>query len=68
MTEKEIEQLKIDRAILLAAVQEAYLKHHCGDESIGWGELSETLHTALCEVMGDKGYQEFLKTCAPEGE
>ena len=45
---------------LLDAVKLAYRKHHLGDESIGWGELSECLLDALCNAMGDDGYQEWL--------
>ena len=45
---------------LLDAVKLAYRKHHLGDESIGWDELSECLLDALCNEMGDDGYQEWL--------
>jgi hypothetical protein len=48
----------------IKAVQMAYRKHHLGEEDIGWDELSTVLHNALCEAMGDEGYQrwmEFLK-------
>jgi hypothetical protein len=52
----------IDReGILLNAVQMAYRKHHLGDDSIGWEELSDVLLDALCEVMGDSGYIEWLE-------
>jgi hypothetical protein len=46
---------------LLNAVQLAYRKHHLGDESIGWEELGEVLHDALCEAMGDDGYIDWLE-------
>ena len=47
------------------AVKAAYRKHHLGDESIGWDELATTLQCALCEIMGDSGYQQWL---AKEGQ
>ena len=43
---------------LLYACQMAYKKHHKGDESIGWDELSEILLDALCNSMGP---DEFVK-------
>jgi len=43
------------------ALQAAYRKHHLGDESIGWEELGEALQNALCAIMGDTGYQEWMK-------
>ena len=43
---------------LLHACQMAYKKHHKGDDSIGWEELSDILLNALCESMGD---DEFVK-------
>lgn len=46
---------------LLNAVKRAYLKHHIGDESIGWDELSDTLHDALCNALGPEGYDEWLE-------
>lgn len=46
---------------LLAAVKLAYRKHHLGDDSIGWDELSEALLNALCNSMGDEGFQAWLK-------
>jgi hypothetical protein len=42
------------------AVQFTYRKHHMGDDSIGWDELSDILLHALCEAMGDKGFQDWL--------
>lgn len=45
---------------LLEAVKLAYRKHHLGDDSIGWDELSEALHNALCNAMGDKAYLAWM--------
>lgn len=42
---------------LLYAVQAAYRKHHLGDESIGWDELSNILLDAPCNEMGDREFQ-----------
>ena len=47
---------------LLTACQMAYKKHHLGDESIGWDELSSALLDALCNEMGDEGYQNWLES------
>ena len=45
----------------IPALQAAYRKHVQGDERIGWEELGEKLMHALCECMGDRGFQEWLK-------
>jgi len=45
---------------LLSACKLAYRKHHLDDDSIGWGELGECLLDALCNEMGDDGFQEWL--------
>ena len=50
---------------LLDAVKLAYRKHHLGDESIGWDELSGCLLDALCNEMGDNGFQEWLASNKP---
>lgn len=50
-----------DSLCLLDAVKCAYRKHHLGDDSIGWGELSSTLLNALCNYLGDEGFQEWLR-------
>lgn len=46
---------------LLEAVKLAYRKHHLGDDTIGWNELSDTLLNALCNAMGDEAYLEWVK-------
>ena len=51
---------------LLNAVQMAYRKHHLGDESIGWEELGNVLLDALCEAMGDDGYQRWVEKAKEE--
>lgn len=45
---------------LLEAVKLAYRKHHLGDDTIGWDELSEALHNALCNAMGDNAYLAWM--------
>ncbi len=45
---------------LLEAVKLAYRKHHIGDDSVGWEELSGKLCDALCNTMGDTGFQKWL--------
>ena len=49
-------------AQLLDAAQMAYRKHHLGDDSIGWDELSDILLSAICDAMTDKGYQKWLRS------
>ena len=48
---------------LLTACKLAYRKHHLNDDSIGWDELGECLLDALCNEMGDDGFQEWLGYC-----
>lgn len=59
----------VDRLVkvqyLLHAAQMAYRKHVLNDESVGWHELEDTLLNALCEVMGDKGFAQWLDEIAP---
>ena len=56
----EIPSMKRHDDMLLNAVKLAYRKHHLDDPSIGWEELSDKLHTILCEVMSDKVFCEWL--------
>lgn len=46
---------------LLHAVLCAYVKHHMVDPEIGWDELSEILHDAICEAIGDDAFCEWVK-------
>lgn len=39
----------------------AYRKHHLGDESIGWDELSDEIETVLCEIMSDEKFQSWAE-------
>lgn len=41
---------------LLHAVLCAYAKHHMGSEDIGWNQLGDILHSAICEAIGDDAY------------
>lgn len=50
-----------DSTELLEAVKLAYRKHHLGDDSIGWDELSEKLQDVLCEAMGDEAFQAWIE-------
>lgn len=45
----------------------AYKKHVLGDEDIGWDELSDMLCDALCELKGDKWYQDWVKSRGQPG-
>lgn len=51
---------------LLEACKAAYRKHHLNDDSIGWDELSDILLDALCNEMGDVGFQEWLRQVKEE--
>ena len=42
------------------ALKTAYRKHVRGDEDIGWDELGDILCNALCNIMGDEAFQEWL--------
>ncbi|QOX81046.1 hypothetical protein FY034_18900 (plasmid) [Trichlorobacter lovleyi] len=46
---------------LLEAVKLAYRKHHLDDDMVGWSELSDKLCNALCNAMGDAGFQIWLE-------
>ena len=52
-------RIEIDCEELLNAVQMAYRKHHMGDDSIGWNELSDLLHDALFNAMGPNKLEEW---------
>lgn len=54
------ETVSSDRDALAEAVKLAYRKHHMGDEDVGWNELSDRLRDALCNSMGDVGYQRWV--------
>jgi hypothetical protein len=45
---------------LLEAVKLAYRKHHLGDDSIGWDELSDKLGDALNNAMGPRGFVDWM--------
>jgi hypothetical protein len=55
-----------DRGILLEVVGLAYRKHHLGDMSISWEELSDKLLDALCNVMGDELFNKWLEEIKKE--
>jgi len=44
---------------LLWACQLAYRKHVMDDESIGWDELGDHLLDAICNAIGDDGYEKW---------
>ena len=55
------QKIYTERNMLLEVVGIAYRKHHLGDDSIGWDELSENLLNALCNVLGDELFNKWLK-------
>jgi hypothetical protein len=54
-------KIHTDKLELLDTVKLVYMKHCLNDPEIGWEELSDKLLNTLCNVMGDKGYQEWLE-------
>jgi len=42
--------------MLIHVLQMVYRKHHLGDESIGWEELSDKMLDVLGTVMGDEEF------------
>jgi hypothetical protein len=46
-------------ARLLHACLCAYRKHVSGNENLGWDELGDILHNAICEAIGDDGFVEW---------
>jgi hypothetical protein len=57
--EAKVEELKAEKQVLLEAVKAAYRKHHMGDDYIGWDGLSDILFAVLCNILGDKGFQDW---------
>lgn len=57
----DLDKMVAENNELLEAVQWAYRKHHLGDDTIGWSELSEKLLDALCNAMGADGYLAWSK-------
>ena len=51
-----------NRMKLLKALKLIYRKHVCDDQNVSWGEVSQCLLDTLCEVMGDKAYQEWSES------
>lgn len=41
---------------LLHAVLCAYVKHHLGNDDIGWTKLGDILHDVICNEIGDDNY------------
>lgn len=58
-------QLIAEAPDMLLALQMAYRKHHLGDDSIGWDELSEKLLDTLCNVMGAAEFVAWLEEVKP---
>ena len=46
---------------LLDACKLAYRKHVLNDDSVGWDELGNCLLDAICNEIGDDGYQQWLQ-------
>ena len=57
----DIPRLNKQKHRLLHACLCAYAKHHCGNEGIGWDELSDFLLDAICEEIGDDNFHKWIK-------
>jgi hypothetical protein len=55
----QIRELERTNELLLKALQQCYLKHHCNYDDVGWDELSDIMQCALCETMGDTEFVEW---------
>ena len=57
----EIDCLKATRDDLTEILKEVYRKHCLGMDDIGWDELGEAMRDCLCEMLGDKGFQKWIR-------
>lgn len=57
-----VAEIENERDALCELVKLVYRKHHLGDETIGWNELSDMLCDGLCNTMGDTIFQEWLQS------
>lgn len=53
---------KAERDLAMGVLKKVHRKHNQGCDDIGWSELSDIVHNALCELMGDKEYCKWLET------
>jgi hypothetical protein len=51
---------------LLHAVLCAYAKHHLNCDDIGWNQLGDILHSAICNEIGDDRYCAWSDTISPK--
>ncbi len=53
-------EMKIERLDTFKRVEKTlkhcYEKHVLWDDSIGWDELGDEIHSALCELIGDDNF------------
>lgn len=50
------------------ALKLAYRKLHMGDESVGSDEVADAMCNALCEEIGDDGFDRWLRGLESEAE
>ena len=55
---------KSNEGVLLEAVKACYMKHQLDSDVFGWEEIGTILLDALCNTLGDKGFQEWLELVA----
>lgn len=61
LDDRGIELLKESNARLLHAVLCSYAKHTLECDDIGWLQLNDILHAAICNEIGDDAYCAWLK-------
>jgi len=59
--DQQVSELEKQTDYLLSIVKLAYRKHHLNDDSIGWNEFDDNLLEALCNTMGEDGYDKWIK-------
>lgn len=63
-SEYSIENVEPDDVVaLLNACSAAYEKHHCGNENIGWNELSDKLFRAIKNIISSETFEKWQSDC-----
>ena len=57
---KDKQALKERERVLVEAVKKAYRKHWLDDPDIGYAELGTVLMDALCNTLGDDGFNKWI--------
>lgn len=57
----EVLRFQDEHSLMLSTIKLCYRKHCLIDSTIGWVELNDILLNTLCNILGDQGYQNWLK-------